>query len=99
VWAANQVGWAHKQVGGSSGRPNLLVRDEREPGRWGPRGTHVSQAPEQGVGATTLERSCRAIDRSNSMHVSPKERKNNEFSLAADLFEVLPNEERSSDDL
>jgi hypothetical protein len=33
------------------------------------------------------------------MHVSPKERKNNEFSLAADLFEVLPNEERSSDDL
>jgi hypothetical protein len=31
------------QVGGSSGRPDLLVRDGREPGRWGPRGTHVSQ--------------------------------------------------------
>jgi hypothetical protein len=41
----------------SSGRPDLLVRDGREPGRWGPRSTHVSQAPERGVGATTLERS------------------------------------------
>jgi hypothetical protein len=43
------------QVGGSSGRPDLLVRDGREPGQWGPRGTHVSQAPERGVGAATLE--------------------------------------------
>jgi hypothetical protein len=25
--------------------PDLLVRDDREPGRWGPRGTHVSQSP------------------------------------------------------
>jgi hypothetical protein len=41
----------------SSGRPDPLVVDGREPGRWGPRGTHVSQAPERGVGATTLERS------------------------------------------
>jgi hypothetical protein len=31
------------------------------------------------------------------MHVDPKKTK--EISLAADLFEVLPNEERSSDDL
>jgi hypothetical protein len=45
------------QVGGSSGRPDQLVRDGREPGRWGPRGSHVSQAPERGVGAATLERS------------------------------------------
>jgi hypothetical protein len=28
--------------GGSSGRPDPLIRDGREPGRWGPRGTHVS---------------------------------------------------------
>jgi hypothetical protein len=41
----------------SSSRSDPLVRDGREPGRWGPRGTHVSQAPERGVGATTLERS------------------------------------------
>jgi hypothetical protein len=38
-------------------RPNPLVGGGREPGRWGPRGTHVSQAPERGVGAATLERS------------------------------------------
>jgi hypothetical protein len=44
-------------VGGSSGRCDLLVRDDREPCRWGPRGTHVSQAPERGVGAAILERS------------------------------------------
>jgi hypothetical protein len=31
------------------------------------------------------------------MHVGPK--KKNKISLAADLFEILPNEERSSDDL
>jgi hypothetical protein len=31
--------------GGSSGRPNPLVGDICEPGRSGPRGTHVSQAP------------------------------------------------------
>jgi hypothetical protein len=31
------------------------------------------------------------------MHVSPKE--NEQVSLAADLFIVLPSEERSSDDL
>jgi hypothetical protein len=34
---------AHWQIGGSSGRPDLLVMDGREPGRWGPKGTHVSQ--------------------------------------------------------
>jgi hypothetical protein len=33
------------------------------------------------------------------MHVGPKERKKNEFNSAADLFEFLPSEERSSDDL
>jgi hypothetical protein len=32
-----------RQVCGSSGRPDLLVRDGRESSRWGPRGTHVSQ--------------------------------------------------------
>jgi hypothetical protein len=31
------------------------------------------------------------------MHISPKEK--NKFSLTADLFVVLPNEERLSDDL
>jgi hypothetical protein len=31
--------------GGSSGGPDPLVGDGREPGRWGPRGTHVSQPP------------------------------------------------------
>jgi hypothetical protein len=42
VWAANKVEWAHRQVGGSSSRPDPLVGGGREPGRWGPRGTHVS---------------------------------------------------------
>jgi hypothetical protein len=55
VWATNLIGWAHCQFGGSSGRPGPLVRDGREPGRCGPRGNHVSQAPEQCVGAATLE--------------------------------------------
>jgi hypothetical protein len=32
------------------------------------------------------------------MHVGPKEKKN-KFRLATDLFVVLPNAERSSDDL
>jgi hypothetical protein len=32
------------------------------------------------------------------MHVGPKKKKN-EFNLAADLFVVFPNVERSSDDL
>jgi hypothetical protein len=57
VWAANYVGWVQYQVGGSSNRSDPLVGDGREPGQWGPRGTHVSQAPERGVGARTLERS------------------------------------------
>jgi hypothetical protein len=43
VWAANLVCWVHRQVGGSSGRPDLLVKDGCEPGRWRPKGTHVSQ--------------------------------------------------------
>jgi hypothetical protein len=88
VWAANQVGSAHWQVGGSSSRPDPLVWDGGEPGRWGPRGTHVSQAPERGVGAATLERSWRsrrAIDRSNSMHVGPK-KKMKQINFGADLF-------------
>jgi hypothetical protein len=29
----------------ASSRPDPPVGDGREPGRWGPRGTHVSQAP------------------------------------------------------
>jgi hypothetical protein len=60
---------------GSSSRPDPLFGDGREPGRWGPRGTRVSQAPERGVGAVTLERSWRsrrAIDRSSSVHAGPK---------------------------
>jgi hypothetical protein len=80
VWAANQVGWSHCHVGESSGRSDPLVGDGREAGRWGPRGTHVSQAPEQGVCVETLERSWRsrrAIDRSNSMHIGPKEKTSN----------------------
>jgi hypothetical protein len=36
--------------------PDPLVGDGHEPGRWGPRGTHISQAPERGVGTTTLEK-------------------------------------------
>jgi hypothetical protein len=44
AWAANYVVWAHQQVGGSSGRPDPFVGDSREPGRWGPRGTHFSQS-------------------------------------------------------
>jgi hypothetical protein len=81
--------------------PDPLVGDGREPDRWGPRDTHVSQAQERGVGAATLERSRRsrrAIDRSNSMHVGPKNKKE-QIDLVADLFVVLPNEERSSYDL
>jgi hypothetical protein len=45
VWTANYVDWAHEHVGESSSRPDPLVEYGREPGRWGPRGTHVSQAP------------------------------------------------------
>jgi hypothetical protein len=30
-----------RQVGGSSGRPDPLVVDGCEHGRWGPKGTHV----------------------------------------------------------
>jgi hypothetical protein len=36
VWATNKVDWAHRQVGSSSSRPDPLVGDGREPGRWGP---------------------------------------------------------------
>jgi hypothetical protein len=43
-WAINEVGWAHGQVVGPSNRSEPLVGDGRERGRWGPRGTHVSQA-------------------------------------------------------
>jgi hypothetical protein len=67
----------------SSGMPDPLVGDGLEPSQWGPRGTRVSRAPERGVGATTLERSRRsrrAIDRSNSMHISPEKRETNRLS-------------------
>jgi hypothetical protein len=50
-----QVGQAYRQVGWSSSRPDPLVGDGREPSRWGPSGTLVSQAPERCVGAATLE--------------------------------------------
>jgi hypothetical protein len=54
----HQLGRQGPLIGGrSSSRPDPLVGDVREPGRWGPRGTHVSQAPERGLGAATLERS------------------------------------------
>jgi hypothetical protein len=53
VWPTDKVCWVHYQVGGSSGRPDPLVGDGREPGRGEPRGTHVSQAPERCVGAAT----------------------------------------------
>jgi hypothetical protein len=33
------------------------------------------------------------------MHTDPKKEKKEQIDLAADLFVVLPNEERSSDDL
>jgi hypothetical protein len=68
---------------GLSSRPDPLVGDGSGPGQWGPRGTHVSQAPERGVYAATLERSRRsrrAIDRSNSMHVGPKEKITSQLS-------------------
>jgi hypothetical protein len=55
VWASNLFSWAHCQVGEFSGRPDPLVGDGCEPGRWGPRGTHVSQAPERCVGVATLK--------------------------------------------
>jgi hypothetical protein len=42
VWTANQVDWAHCQVSGSSGGPDPLVGDGREPSRRGSRGTYVS---------------------------------------------------------
>jgi hypothetical protein len=38
------------QVGGASDRLGPLDRDLRDPGRWGPMGTHVSQAPDRRVG-------------------------------------------------
>jgi hypothetical protein len=44
--ATNQVCWAHCHVDESSDGPEPLVRDDHKPGRWGPRGTHVSQAPQ-----------------------------------------------------
>jgi hypothetical protein len=40
-----QVGQAYSQVGRSSRGLDPLVGEDREPGRWGPRGTHVSQVP------------------------------------------------------
>jgi hypothetical protein len=44
LWATCQVGQAYWQFGWSSSRPDPLVGDDREPGRWGPRGTHVSHS-------------------------------------------------------
>jgi hypothetical protein len=51
VWAANLVGWAHCQVDWSSGRLDPLIGDDCEPGRWGPRGIHVSRPPVRPVPA------------------------------------------------
>jgi hypothetical protein len=43
-------GRAHGQVVGSSGRSGPPVGDGWDPGRWGPMGTHVCQAPDRRVG-------------------------------------------------
>jgi hypothetical protein len=80
VWDTNQVGWAHWQVDGSSGRPDPLVGDDHEPSRWGHRGTQVVELSTGRIACTSVK-------------------KLEQISLAADLFEVLPNEGRSSDDL
>jgi hypothetical protein len=37
-----------------------LDRDLRDPGRWGPMGTHVSQAPDRRVGEAAEMNSCRS---------------------------------------
>jgi hypothetical protein len=42
--AIDQVCWAHYQVVESSVGSDPLIKDSHEPGRWGPMGTHVSQA-------------------------------------------------------
>jgi hypothetical protein len=45
----------HQQVGGSSGRSDPLVGDGCEPGRWGPKGTHVSHYEKLVDSYATLE--------------------------------------------
>jgi hypothetical protein len=83
VWATDQVGWAHCQVGESSGGPNPLVRDGHEPGWCGPLGTHVSQAPERCVGAATLEGHDEVLKLSTGQIVCTsvqKERETNQLS-------------------
>jgi hypothetical protein len=42
IWK-DKICWAHYQVSESSDGSDPLVGDYHEPGRWGPRGTHVSQ--------------------------------------------------------
>jgi hypothetical protein len=54
--STRSVGPTDRSAGLLVGRTHLSG-DGREPGRWGTRGTHVSQAPERCVGAATLERS------------------------------------------
>jgi hypothetical protein len=58
--------WAHKsgragsREGGSSGRSGPPIGNGGDPGRWGPVGTHVSQALDRRVGevAETKSRRC-----------------------------------------
>ena len=49
------------KVGEFSGRSAPLVRGLRDPGRWGPMGTHVSQAPDRCVGVAAEARLCRRV--------------------------------------
>jgi hypothetical protein len=53
-------GTDHRQVSGSSGRSGPPVGDDCDPGRWGPVGTHVSQAPDRRVGEVTETKSRRS---------------------------------------
>jgi hypothetical protein len=66
----------------------------------GTQGTHVSQASERCVGATTLEGHDEVVELSTGrIACTSVQKKKEQVSLAADLFVVLPNAERSSDDL
>jgi hypothetical protein len=75
--------------------------DSREPGRWGPRGTHVLQAPERVLGAATLESHDEVVELSTGRIActSVQKKKKNKSTLVADQFVVLPIVESWSDDL
>jgi hypothetical protein len=83
----HQLGWLGPLLGRrSSGRPDLLLGDGRELGRWGPKGTHVSQAPERGVGVATLEGHGEVIEQlTGRIACTSVKKKNEQISLAADL--------------